>query len=172
MKYLITLMLFFTTLLATQIGLTPQNTTVTFKVRHLFFSTVQGRFGDLNGTCEISPQRKLEKLGGSVRVSSISTGSKKRDTHLVSDAFFDAQKYPLMTMRLQDVRGDKATASLTIRGVTRTIPLKITHETDGFILQGKISRKDFGLVWGKAVEATGAVVGDTVRIRIVLSGLF
>ncbi len=167
MKYFMTLMLLCVTLFASEIPLTPQNTEVTFKVRHLFISTVRGHFTKLHGSCDIENNR-LKKLSGSVEVASITTGSEKRDAHLVSDAFFDAATYPRMTLQLKSTDGAKALALLTIRNTTHDLPLKIEENANKIILTGKISRKAYGLVWGKAIEATGAVVGDTVRIKIVL----
>lgn len=168
MKYLITLMLLCVTLPATEVPLTPQNTEVTFKVRHLFISTVKGRFTRLHGRCDIEKER-LKMLFGSVEVASITTGSEKRDTHLVSEAFFDAARYPRMSLQLKSVDGDRAVAALTIRQTTHDLPLKIDKQAGTILLTGKISRKAYGLVWGKAVEATGAVVGDTVRIAISIT---
>jgi len=36
----------------------------------------------------------------------------------------------------------------------------------GFTAEGTINRKDFGMVWAKLLDNGGAVVGDTVKIKL------
>lgn len=41
----------------------------------------------------------------------------------------------------------------------------------GFSAEGTINRKDFGLTWAKVLDSGGAVVGDTVKIRIEIEAI-
>ena len=74
--------------------------------------------------------------------------------------------------------GDDVVASghLTIRGVTK--PITLTGEIGGpakdpwgnekvsAVLETKISRKEWGLVWNVALEAGGVLVSDDVKLHI------
>jgi polyisoprenoid-binding protein YceI len=66
--------------------------------------------------------------------------------------------------------------NLTMRGVTKPITLQMNYKGTvkdpwgnvkaGFILTGKVNRKDFGVSWSKNMDNGGAVVGDIVTINI------
>ena len=160
----------------------PNHTTIEFAVKHMMFTTVRGRFGDVRGTITLDEQR----LGNSsveveIDVTSIDTRDEKRDAHLRSPDFFDAEQFPAMTFRSTRVeprRGDEArvTGDLTIRGVTREVTLDTTMtgrgknpwgaEVIGFEARTKINRKDFGLEWNVALETGGFLVGDEIKIEL------
>ena len=102
------------------------------------------------------------------------------DTHLRTADFFDVEKYPTMTYKLKQYKknGDQytATGDLTLRGVTKEITLTgnfngVTKDPwgnvrAGFNAEGKLNRKDFGMVWNKALDSGGLVVGDEVHIKL------
>jgi polyisoprenoid-binding protein YceI len=70
---------------------------------------------------------------------------------------------------------------LSIRGTTREIELDTEFvgrgtnpygkDVAGFAATGQINRKDFGLTWNVALEAGGALVGDTIKIAIELQAV-
>jgi polyisoprenoid-binding protein YceI len=63
---------------------------------------------------------------------------------------------------------------LTMMGITRSIKLDVQfdavlnepsgNERIGFIVTGKISRKEWGLTWNKSAESGELVIGDEVAI--------
>ena len=69
----------------------------------------------------------------------------------------------------------KLYGDLTIRDITKSIVLEMEAGgimTDpygqtkaGFTVNGKIDKKDFGLIWNAVTEAGGIVVGDEVKIH-------
>ena len=144
---------------------------ITFQLRHLLFTHVNGTFSAFDGNYTLDHNR-LTDLNGYVQVASISTNSAKRDKYLVSPDFFNVSKYPKMTMRLLYVKDHEAVTEVTIKDRTEQVPFKITltasQPKPHLKLAGKISRKAFGLTWGKAVETGGFVVGDEVKIVIDL----
>ena len=146
---------------------------IAFAIGKLGFGTVRGRFHDATAT--ISVDRGRMTADGSVAVASIDTGSTDRDAHL--RAFFCAAEHPLMVFTAQRSEaledGWQLAGALTVRGVTRAIEL-CAHsapspdpERRWLVVTGAIDRRDFGLVWGTPVEATG-VVSTTVRLELEL----
>ncbi len=155
---------------------------VSFQVRHLA-SKVRGSFNTFDGSFSFDPA-KPEKAAGKIviKTESIDTNHKKRDAHLRSADFFEVEKHPEMTYVIKGGKkqGDKyvLTGDLTMRGVTKSVPLTVTYlgeQTDpwgnkasAFNASTKINRKDFGLNWNKALEAGGFLVGDDIEIEINL----
>jgi polyisoprenoid-binding protein YceI len=94
--------------------------------------------------------------------------------------FFDVEHYPTMTFKMKSYKktteGYTAAGDLTLRGVTKEITL-VGHYNGamkdpsgqtraGFNAEGKLNRKDFGMVWNKTLDSGGLVVGDEVQIRL------
>lgn len=166
--------------LSGQYVLDNSHTSVVFKVKHLMISNVPGEFNSFDGSFTVE-KGKLTALNGIVDVDTIDTGIEKRDNHLRSADFFDVKKYPKMTLQMVKLNGDELTAYLTIKGIKKLVEFdyEFGGEADdpwgnhraGFTLEGKISRKDFGLKWNKALETGGFVVGDTVKITIEVEGI-
>jgi polyisoprenoid-binding protein YceI len=158
------------------------HTTAQFAVRHLMISTVKGWFSDVNGTVIYDPAHpELASVDVKIPVATITTRDEKRDAHLKSPDFFDAEKHPWMTFKSKRIvlgAKDKFTliGDLTIRGVTREVQLAVTNEgsgTDpwgnermGFSATGRVNRQDFGLKWNVALETGGVLVGDDVKIAL------
>ncbi|AJE03137.1 YceI family protein [Geobacter pickeringii] len=161
----------------------PDHSNVGFKVRHLMVSNVRGNFEKHSGTVEIDEKDITKsKVEVTIDTSSINTNVQKRDEHLRSADFFDVAKYPTMTFVSKKVARAgkdrlKVTGDLTLHGVTRQVvldvegPSKESKDPWGNIRRGatantRINRKDFGLVWNKALESGGVVVGDEVTITL------
>ena len=160
----------------------PAHSEVQFKVKHLVISTVTGSFGKFSGQMETeNDEFSPAKINFEAAVDSINTNNTDRDAHLKSADFFDASNYPTISFNSESFEkvGDsnyKLTGDLTIKGVTKRLTLEVEHGgvmTDpygntkaGFELQGKISRKEFGLNWNAVTEAGGVVVGDEVKLLL------
>lgn len=157
----------------------PAHSKVGFEIPHLVISTVEGRFKEYSGTIVIDPKLDKSSVEAKLEVKSIDTSIDKRDEHLKSADFFDAEKNPQITFKSTKVAGKpeslKITGDLTIKGVTKSVTLDgkylgavkdgYGNEKIAFDLKGKIKRQDFGLTWSQAVEA-GPVVGDQVTISL------
>jgi len=156
---------------------------VGFSVRHLGISKVNGEFKEFDGKVVLDPQSgKLSSVEGEVRIASVDTGVDARDKHLLSGDFFDAAKFPLMTLKTKSIsyNGDKLTAvaDLTIKGVTKTVTLTGdylgTRTADfgqgktlrtGYSVSTVINRQDFGLQFNMLAEGV-SVVGNDVTIQL------
>jgi polyisoprenoid-binding protein YceI len=83
--------------------LDPATSSITFAVKHFWgLMTVKGRFGELEGTVEVSESGAI-RGSLAVRAESLDTGIKKRDKHLRSAAFFHVGEHPTITFRIDDV---------------------------------------------------------------------
>ena len=157
---------------------------VLFKVKHLGISTVTGRFRDFSGTISYDPQNAAAARARAViKTASIDTDNDRRDNHLRSADFFEAEKYPEITFtagRLREARGDafKLDGTLTMRGVTRPIVLDVekvgpVKGPDGrdrmaFNATTTLDRTQYGLTWSRMTEAGGLVVGNDVQVVLEL----
>jgi len=167
--------------LASTWSLDPDHSNVGFKVRHLMVSNVRGNFEKFTGTIDINDKDiARSSVQVSVDTNSINTNVQKRDAHLRSADFFDVAKYPTMTFVSKKVvkvgtNRLQVTGYLTLHGVTKEVVLDVegpsaeSKDPWGNIRKGatataKINRKDFGLVWNKALETGGVAVGDEVTI--------
>ncbi len=153
-----------------------------FAVKHLMIATVKGHFADVQGTVTVDERNATAAaVDVTIGVASIDTRDAKRDAHLKSADFFDAEKYPAITFKGTRINGSvegefKLMGDLTIRGVTRAVTLDVQSsgratdpwggERAGYAATTRINRKDFGLTWNVATEAGGVLVGEDVKISI------
>lgn len=155
------------------------HSSVGFTIRHIF-SKVPGSFDKFSGTIEYDPSNPT---AASVKVdidpASINTKNSQRDEHLRSDDFFDVAKFPAMSFQSTKVTKGEGNAlsvegNLTLHGVTKPVTLAVTFlgagpamggQRAGFEAASKFDRKDFGIVWNKALD-NGTVLGDEVTIAI------
>jgi len=154
---------------------------VQFKAKHLMITTVTGYFRKFNLEVETGDEdfTKASKIIFTADINSIDTDNVKRDTHLKSDDFFNSEKFPELKFvgkRFEkhgdhyDLHGD-----LTIRDITKPLTVKVEYSgsvTDGygrtragFIVDGELSRKEFGLRWNVLTEAGQVVVSDEIKLH-------
>ncbi|HEV7330068.1 MAG TPA: YceI family protein [Flavisolibacter sp.] len=161
--------------------LDPTHSEVQFKVKHLMITTVTGYFKkfDLEVTTENEDFTTASKIEFTADINSIDTNNEQRDTHLKSADFFHAEEHEQLRFvgKGYNANGDEGTleGDLTIRGTTKPISLKVEYggtvvdpygqTKAGFTVNGKISRKEFGLTWNAVTEAGQVVVSDDIRIQ-------
>ncbi|MFZ4705117.1 MAG: YceI family protein [Bacteroidales bacterium] len=160
------------------------HSSVKFTVEHLVISEVEGSFKTFNGSMSsANPDFTGATIDFTVDVNSISTDNEMRDTHLKSDDFFNAEKYPKMTFKsisFKKVSGNKyaLTGNLTLRDVTKNVTFDVTYggtakdgygnTKAGFKASTIINRFDYGLKWNALTEAGGMTVGSDVTIALRL----
>ncbi|MCP9453264.1 MAG: YceI family protein [Nitrospira sp.] len=159
----------------------PDHSLIEFRVAHMMVSKTTGRFLDYRGFVEMDADAKTFKaIEAVINAASINTNHEKRDAHLRNEDFLDVQRFPTMTYKMKryDKQGDKYTVvgDFTLRGVTKEVVLVgtfngITQDPwgnlrAGFSAEGKLNRKDFGMVWNKALDNGGLVVGDEVQVHL------
>ena len=161
----------------------PAHSAAEFKVKHMMISNVKGSFRALSGVLNLD---EADVTGSSVEaflpVATLSTGDEQRDGHLKSADFFDAEKFPTITFKSNEVKrtgeGEYAvTGDLTLRGVTKPVTFAVEGPSApgkdpwgnlriGLSATTRINRKDFGLTWNSALEAGGVLVGDEVGLTL------
>lgn len=153
----------------------PSHSEIEFKVKHMMISTVTGSFSEFDADVEAADETfKNAQFTFSAKIDSISTRNDDRDTHLKSDDFFNAEKFPKLTFQSKSYDGEKMVGDLTIRDVTKEITLEVDFNgivedpygqtKAGFEATGTINRKDFNLNWSAVTEAGNIVVSDKVKL--------
>lgn len=159
----------------------PDHSIVEFKVAHMVISKTTGHFKEYSGFIDMDPEAGTVKtIEATIKTASVTTNQEKRDAHLRNPDFFDVEKYPTMTYKMKSYSkagdGYSAIGDLTLHGVTKEVTLTgnfngVTKDPwgntrAGFTAEGKLNRKDFGMVWNKALDSGGLVVGDEVWIKL------
>ena len=161
-----------------------RNTHLAFSCAFMKFLTVHGSFRDFSGWVEVGggdPRTAVAECR--IRTASVDTRSLERDFHLRSKDFFAVDEYPSMTFRSSAVEplGDehfRVHGDLTIRDVTRAIRLEVRLEDREVDSSGVeritlsagtvIDRLDWFLDWERALQAGRWIVGNEVRLDLVL----
>jgi polyisoprenoid-binding protein YceI len=158
------------------------HSTTTFKVRH-FTANVVGQFRDFDGAIQIDRANPAKSsVEFTINAASVDTGSENRDKHLRSADFFDVEKNPSITFKSVSVTPKSkdqfdVTGDFTLRGVTKRITLPVTFlgfaktsrgEKGGFEIETVINRKDYGVIWNRALDEGGFMLSDDVKISINL----
>ena len=168
----------------TKWAIDPTHSEIGFKVKHMMFTNVSGKFLTYDATITTEgddfENAAIEFSGD---IASIDTANTDRDNHLKSGDFFDAENHPKLTFtsssfkKINDQKYE-LTGDLNIRGVAKTVTFPVEFSgilTDpwgntkvGLSIEGKINRKDWGLNWNSALETGGVLVGEEVKLNIEL----
>lgn len=153
------------------------HSSIGFTTTHMLISEVDGNFGDFEGTITGGDENFVNsEVSFSAKTASINTANEKRDGHLKSADFFDAEKFPELTFTGKIIQEDGKhylKGNFTMKGVTKEIKFDVKFngkvagrrgQVAGFKVQGVINRFDYGLEWNRALEAGGLVVGEDVEI--------
>jgi polyisoprenoid-binding protein YceI len=162
----------------------PAHSEIQFVARHMMISKVRGQFEKFTGTINLdenNPANTTVEI--QIETNSLNTREAKRDGHLRSPDFFNAEVYPHLTFKssrveLIDPQHARLVGDLTIRDITRQVTLDVEHIgmvknpwgliSSGFTATTKINRKDWGLTWNMVLESGGFLVGDEIEINIEL----
>lgn len=159
----------------------PEHSTIEFRVTHMVVSKTTGRFMDYVGYIDLNAEDgTVTAIEATIQAESVNTSHIKRDAHLRNAEFLDVKLYPTITYKMKSYKktpeGFTAVGDLTLHGVTKEVTLAGRYNGSskdpwgntraGFSAEGKLNRKDFGMIWNKTLDNGGLVVGDEVQIRL------
>lgn len=146
--------------------------------------TVTGRFAAVRGTIRLD-ERQPDNAQAAVTIdaASVDTRQARRDAHLRTADFFDAERYPTMrftSRRIEAIDAQsgqyRVTGDLTIRDVTREVQLQAwyTPAEDGarvpriaLTLTASLNRRDFGLNWSKPIIKIADELNVSIEVQAV-----
>jgi polyisoprenoid-binding protein YceI len=147
---------------------------VQFRVKHLGYSWLYGRFNDFSGEFSYDEQKPEDS---SIKVvldtASIDSNHAERDKHLRGDEFLDVKKYPKAEFVSTGYKktGDNTgelTGNLTLHGVTKPITIAVEHigggkdpwggSRQGFEGRATIKPDEFGIPMAKRLGPASAEV--------------
>lgn len=133
--------------------LDPRRSTVEFRARHFWgAATVKGHFDAYESRLDLSRDPAIELT---IDAASVQTGNRRRDQHLRSAAFFDAEDHPRVQFISESVtpRDDtlKVRGHLSVRG--HSVPLELdakVRQVDGELeidARTTAEHRKLGMVW-------------------------
>jgi len=161
----------------------PLHTFAYFGAMHHIVGLVRGRFDKVTGTISATREPADCAVDISIDTASIDTQVAKRDEDLRGPDFFDVKNYPAMTYRGRGIRKTAGGAwvmdgSLTIRGVTKEVPLTFHFKglfpdtaagqpaRASFHATAAVKRGDFGMTRDNLMELVPNAKGPDVEIEI------
>ena len=161
----------------------PVHSTVGFAIRHMMISTVRGHFRTFTATATGDPAAPTAAtIVATIDATTIDTANEKRDTHLKTADFLDVEKFPTIVFMSKKIESAgqgkvKVTGDLTLHGVTKQVVVDVEGPTPtikdpmgntkaGAHATARINRKDFGIVWNKAMDGGGIMLGEEIDISI------
>jgi polyisoprenoid-binding protein YceI len=163
----------------------PVHSEVGFSVRHMMVSKVRGRFTNFSGQIVTADDPTQSSVTAEIELGSINTGQEQRDAHIRSADFFEVETYPTMTYKSTGVRVEDGEyildGDLTLKGVTRSVPLRLELNgfgpdayggvRAGFTATGEINRRDFNVNFNAPMANGGAVVADKIALHLEIEAV-
>lgn len=164
-----------------------RHSSVQFRVRHLGFSRVTGRFHSFSARIRMNPVSLSHFcVEAIIEAASVNTGDEERDQHLRSADFLNVDAYPHIFFQGRDVRAVSIDrfelhGDLTLHGITRPEVLHVQYlgeavdltgqERVAFDSRARINRKDYGLTWNNVLQTGGLLVGESVDVQIEIQAV-
>ncbi len=106
---------------------------IEFKIKHLGYSWLVGRFNDFNGQFTFdkkNPQNSAVQV--TINTTSLDTNHAERDKHLRGDDFFNVSKFPQASFKSTKVTQTKSGTTqihgkLTLHGITKNIVISASE---------------------------------------------
>ena len=174
MKRITLILLLIISSITAQAQLKITSSSIKFKIKN-FGVSVSGSFSGFSTSLSFTPSDLANSsITASVKVNTIKTGIDARDKHLKSDDYFDAEKYPTITLtstKFTQLGNNKYTGffKLTIKNKTKEISFPFTYvpSTEGggtFTGTFTVNRLDFGVGSSSISMSDNATVNIEVKI--------
>ncbi len=157
------------------------HTYVWFRIKHLGIGYSYGRFRNPTGSFTFDDATASNgSIEMQVKAIDIDTDVQKRDNHLRSPDFFNAEKYPVISFKSRSLKKIaentyEVTGDITLLGKTRPIQVKAIQTgaskdpwgkyRRAFETKFSINRSDFGM------DFLMNVAGDEVELTVSIEGI-
>jgi polyisoprenoid-binding protein YceI len=153
---------------------------IQFRISHLGYSVLNGRFNQFGGTFEWDRDNPAgSSIEVTVETNSLDSNWAERDKHLRGEDFLHVEKYPKATFKSTkytgDARGGKLEGILTLHGVSQPITLDVKAIGEGpdpwggyragFEATTSIRRADFGMTYNLGPSA------ETMSFDLFIEGI-
>lgn len=158
----------------------PQQSEISFEVRHLMVSHIKGDFGQFEASVLTNGDDfSTADITLKIFSKSINTDDSRRDAQLRGPDFLSVDEHKQITFASTSIsRTDSnrmlLNGVLKIAGATRNVAFDMHmgaaatdawgDETACLIITGKLTRSDWDLRWTTAMETAGFLVGDELAI--------
>jgi polyisoprenoid-binding protein YceI len=150
----------------------------------MMLSTVRASLSGTTGELDFDPARpEAAQIRLAIPAASVNTGDEKRDGHLRSPDFLDAERFPEITFESTSVRKDGdgylVRGDLTIRGTTLPADVNVVlngvvdgtkGKLAGFSGTATIDRTKWGLVWNMPIPG-GVLVSEKLKLEFDLQAV-
>ena len=171
-KYFIAILPFFFVMDAPTLKV--KSAAITFKIKNAGL-TVDGSFTGLEAEIKFNQLKPEESsIKASVNTKSVNTGNNMRDEHIRKAEYFDADKFPKITLQSTKIEKTgpityKGIFNLTIKGVTKVVSIPFTFmkipEKTEFKGNFTIDRRDYK-VGGNSMSMADNV---TISMNIIVT---
>lgn len=110
---------------------------IQFKISHLGFSWLWGRFNEFEGEYVWDPENpENSSVEVTISTASVDSNHERRDDHLRNEDFLTVEEYPQATFKstgFRHVEGESyvLTGDLSLLGTTRSVDIDVTHINTG-----------------------------------------
>jgi len=105
---------------------------IQFRVQHLGYSWLYGRFNDFDGTFSYDAKDPSSaKVSVTIDTASVDSNHAERDKHLRSDDFLSVDNFPEAKFESTSFDGTMLSGNLTLLGVTKPIQIEVEKIGEG-----------------------------------------
>lgn len=154
------------------------HTNIRFTAIHYVITEVEGKFKEFEGTVTSNSEDfDGAEVEFAAKVASISTDNERRDNHLKTDDFFNAEKFPDVKFKgIIEKKGKKyfLVGDFSMRDVTKAVKFDVTFngiadlgergKKAGFKVIGAIDRFEYGLKYNSVLESGGLAVSQEIQL--------
>lgn len=156
----------------------PAQSHADFGVRLFWLTTINGRFGHIEGDITLSATRDAAVVEARIDVDSINMSSERFRRWVLAPEFFDVEHYPTIRFVSEPVmldtlqQGGELFGSLTIRGITRPAHFQLVsapcvrgkpYECE-IEVRGTIQRSDFGMTGHRTALSDNVDLGMSIKL--------
>jgi len=163
----------------------PFHSSVNFRIPHLFFGRVRGRFDEFGGTVEIGDRPQEWRVEAHAIVASLNSGFRARDQRLLGPEILDVASYPQIGFSGEGLEphGDewRLPGTLSLHGSDQPVVFSLSwrgaepdqqspdERNANFFVHTTISRSAFGITAGPPMPTGASPIGEEIELELEIS---